>query len=842
MVERQTTAWRWHSLKHSRRCRVRRVRFPITRPQLRPSIGRAYSPQDQSPHRIQASTWSHLPFPLPPLPLCGLFLRLLTLRPRSYRQFEGHGPEVSSQRRRSATPHTNSSCAVIVVRFSAWLFIHYHLLKLPNSVPSGFQEDTFAVDSLRHILNLLESLDSHAFTLLASLTLSRHSRVKDLWIFTGSSDEPQEDIKAIGDTALLDTPPTSPPMNSDPGSRFTHTKAATMLLPGPNSRVTGHARSASEGTHHSQSPGRIREPHFDPGFPWKKGSPRMRLPSPIRSPELERIEMASFISGSENMTGIGAGNAVLAHKPDVGYTSFSGPINSPLTPSTDQTVYVTNRLSMRPRVPALISPPNNPVASPPPPPILPPLRRAFSENSSIADRPYSDGAQYLDVSPPHPFPTAISTPSSSKHATPPIDQPQTPSPPSSPSPPPIPDFDYRMTTATGGTSHTVSALLGPNAFGVHSDGASEHATTIGFRDSAYTTGTSTNEWKSEVPIKWTSSSQLQRDSSRGHESVTNHLFPGVWNPTPVEEKEEDMASGFGDPGHDFFIPSYQRQKTPKRHNTDAPRSPEIIEQEDMGRLGRVGVVGVYGEQEPAEMKERKPSRATPSHEGPRRVSVSSVTRVPPNKLKRLSEGWVMVNVENSYRRPPITEEPVPVPSRREDVSSRARAQRMVRGRSHSDPQLRQHAEQDERSQHVRPRPTQSQKNLSSRDGPSKSSRERDRSGHRVRDREKVEDGNGHRRTTPRRTSGSNPSQNVSRGTTSHAAKAIAMIDAAESKKSSRDDDDRNFATYPGIRQNPASPGQKTLKKLLNRGGTVENSERSNKKSKKHASSRSRKAD
>jgi hypothetical protein len=64
-------------------------------------------------------------------------------------------------------------------------------------------------------MNLLESLDSHAFTLLASLTLSGHSRVKDLWIFTGSSDEPQEDIKAIGDTALLDTPPNSPPVGSD---------------------------------------------------------------------------------------------------------------------------------------------------------------------------------------------------------------------------------------------------------------------------------------------------------------------------------------------------------------------------------------------------------------------------------------------------------------------------------------------------------------------------------------------------------------------------------------------------------------------------------------------------
>jgi hypothetical protein len=83
---------------------------------------------------------------------------------------------------------------------------------------------------------------------------------------------------------------------------------------------------------------------------------------------------------------------------------------TPLTPLTDQTIYPpTRRSNARPRVPALIpgdtsASPSIPVVSPPPPPILPPLRRAFSQDSYIADRPYSDGAQYLDLSPPHPFP------------------------------------------------------------------------------------------------------------------------------------------------------------------------------------------------------------------------------------------------------------------------------------------------------------------------------------------------------------------------------------------------------------------------------------------------------
>ena len=613
-------------------------------------------------------------------------------------------------------------------------------------------------------------------------------------------------------------------------------------MPGSNLRVTNHTRSASEGTRQSLSPGRLRESHFDSGFPWKKGTPRMRLPLPLRSPELERIEMASLISDSENMTGVGAGIAVLAQKPNVGYPRFAGApipdVNFPLTPLTNETTEATNRSSMRPRIPPLAPPPNKYMISPPPPSILPPLRRAFSVDSYTADRPYSDGAQYLDVSPPHPFPPAISTPSSSKHATPPVDQPQTPSPPSSPSPPPVPDVNYLMTTATRASGHSVSALLGPNAFGVRSDGASDYATT-GFRDSAYTTGTSTNEWKSEVPIRWTPSIQVHRgSSSNGHESAMSSLLPGGWNPTPVEEKEEDAVNGFGDPDHDFPIPSYERQRTPERHNADAPRSPEIVEQEDMGRLGSVGVVGVYGEQE---FEEIQPSRTTPPREGrPLRVSDSSVMRVPPNKLKRLSEGWVMVNVENSSRRPPIAEEPVPVPTRRGEANPRVRAQRMLRGRSHSDPQLRPPGEQNEHDQYSRPRPSQSQKNLGSRDNPSKSGRDRDRSGHRDRERDKdrVDNRTNHYHSMPLRPSGSNPPQNVSKGTTSNAAKAIAMADAA----TSREKDHHNYTTYPGITQTPISPGQRTLKKLLNRGETIEKSKKSSKKSKKHVSSRSHQVD
>lgn len=69
----------------------------------------------------------------------------------------------------------------------------------------GFQENTFSVDSLHQILNLLTALDRHSFSLLTSLTLGSRSRTRDLWIFVG----PPSEIR-------VDSPPASPiTLNSD---------------------------------------------------------------------------------------------------------------------------------------------------------------------------------------------------------------------------------------------------------------------------------------------------------------------------------------------------------------------------------------------------------------------------------------------------------------------------------------------------------------------------------------------------------------------------------------------------------------------------------------------------
>jgi len=112
----------------------------------------------------------------------------------------------------------------------------------------------------------------------------------------------------------------------------------------------------------------------------------MRIPSPIRgSPELECTDMASFISGANDMTDIGAGFAVLAKKPDVGYHTFSGmPLsdaNSPLTPSTDQTIHPAGRPTAGPQVPGL-APANTSV-----PGIIPSFRHHRHQSYHHSDAP-----------------------------------------------------------------------------------------------------------------------------------------------------------------------------------------------------------------------------------------------------------------------------------------------------------------------------------------------------------------------------------------------------------------------------------------------------------------------
>ncbi|TFK76937.1 hypothetical protein BDN72DRAFT_830108 [Pluteus cervinus] len=99
-----------------------------------------------------------------------------------------------------------------------------------------FQEDTFAADSLQYILSLLSILDGESFSLLTSLSLTNRSRVKDLWIFSGTSQS------MVEDSTMVDSSPPSILTSSHPDIRR---RRASIDPPGPGT-FPHHRRLGSD--------------------------------------------------------------------------------------------------------------------------------------------------------------------------------------------------------------------------------------------------------------------------------------------------------------------------------------------------------------------------------------------------------------------------------------------------------------------------------------------------------------------------------------------------------------------------------------------------------------------
>ncbi|PBK76984.1 hypothetical protein ARMSODRAFT_948852 [Armillaria solidipes] len=188
-----------------------------------------------------------------------------------------------------------------------------------------FQEDTFATDSLQHILSLLTSLDAHSFTLLTSLSLTNRSRVKDLWIFTGltlPSDDmilPDSPVPSILNSSQSDVKrvfhnPESLPHNSSALLR----KLATEPSAIPRSPSPLHHRALTDSPYrpHGGSPlNHYPPPASSPVSPGpsnalRKPAPRAQVPVSVHDDaegEGYRANLPSTVPSSvENMTGVGA--------------------------------------------------------------------------------------------------------------------------------------------------------------------------------------------------------------------------------------------------------------------------------------------------------------------------------------------------------------------------------------------------------------------------------------------------------------------------------------------------------------------------------------------------------
>ncbi|KAF7306732.1 hypothetical protein MIND_00464900 [Mycena indigotica] len=371
-----------------------------------------------------------------------------------------------------------------------------------------FHEDTFAADSLRHILALLSSLDAHSFSLVASISLTGRSRVKDLWVFTGPSSSvdslPDSPAPSILNGSNADfrrvATATSQMANSPSGQSqqsLHHRRLATD--PSPSTTVplaqASHNRSATESPPNASSRAAAARQSL-----LRKPAPRAQVPisvhdtdNPMPEPEPLRAQLSSS-SGEQfdNRT----------RAPDVLYTS----------PSLQ----------------------NSPPKEEPFPLLLPKADSRSQTPSSHGKRSSGDAVPSLG---------------SGSHSPSPL-----PSPPLVVTPPLEDLHDSPAETPP---------ILSPNAF----------------RDSTLSSATDST-YDMPIPIKWTG---LGRDSSLDERESMGPTLPGGWQPTPIDEKPEDLEESFQD---SLLTPDIQ--EVPVRVNSPEPQSPDLeLRKSEAGLVGLI---------------------------------------------------------------------------------------------------------------------------------------------------------------------------------------------------------------------------------------------------------------
>ncbi|KAI6153459.1 hypothetical protein BKA82DRAFT_147892 [Pisolithus tinctorius] len=479
---------------------------------------------------------------------------------------------------------------------------------------SWFNEDTFATDSLQQILSILSSLDEHACSMITSLSFNSHSRVKDLWVFTGpgSADSyeqywPDSPVSQSG--SMLDvrrsnrasTPDQA--LNPDPGiiPSSLHRRAATVsqhpahVYPHSQSTAMSHNRAATETniTLPPYSPTLpLGSPRAAPGNGIRKPAPRAQVPVSVDLDAHDedehlryRTSLASVVPSScENMTGIGTLHRNRLN-PNTSPADISG--TTKISDDDDETIHLHQETS-------------------------------------------PSGA------PPHRMANAL-RPQSTRSKTPPLFTSHARDPRAS-------------TSDTEGMSqvqdHVVTGenapLLSPGMFRI--------------RDSAFSANSVGTSGSCEVPIKWSGLSrpegigdieeepdQYYEDSGSRHVSPPPTL-PGAWGMT----SDQEQPTSDGEVFHPHKPTVRQRRRSPDRsvHDVDARvASPEVI-REDAVRKSETGLVGVISAQPPQPV----PSPISmPSKESLGRTKRGSGgPPASPTKTGSRSgstDRWVLVNLE-----------------------------------------------------------------------------------------------------------------------------------------------------------------------------------------------------
>lgn len=398
----------------------------------------------------------------------------------------------------------------------------------------------------------------------------------------------------------------------------------------------------------------------------RKPAPRAQLPVSVHDADREayRANLPSTVSEDvENMTGIGAGAA--ARTPDVFYaTSPFGSVDAHGRTSPPASSFVVDATNgSRPATPARGgggTPPHaipimlgavdasrstSPARSGGSPPSASPFVTVGAVNGSRSASPARNGgvhpspAPFVTVGavngsrPNSPSRNGGAHPSSSPFVTVGAVSGSPSSPAHSGETPPnlrsSPDLHIQTMAAIPAHHESAPQRPPPSAY-VSDSSAQSGPVTPGtpqellgpgvFRDSALSTST---DMSAEIPIKWTGG--MERETWVDHddgapavqrESLATPMFPGGWQPTPIEEKPEHTH-----PEHHhgealtIILDQDKHPEQPLHELNDRVASPEITSPQTVRRQSEAGVLGHMPDPEP------------PSSKG------------------KEKEGWVLVNVE-----------------------------------------------------------------------------------------------------------------------------------------------------------------------------------------------------
>ena len=152
-----------------------------------------------------------------------------------------------------------------------------------------------------------------------------------------------------------------------------------------------------------------------------------------------------------------------------------------------------------------------------------------------------------------------------------------------------------------------------------------------FRDSAFS---AQSEMSYEIPIKWTGpvneepNTKSERSNPKPNRLSGSPMFPEGWQPTPIEEKEEDELGQQRTPSLDGRLPA----STPIHEIGSRIGSPDIVKSDVSLRKSEAALVRI--------IQDITPPPSLPNVE-------SSQRKEPPNTAVGGGQGWVLVNVENS---------------------------------------------------------------------------------------------------------------------------------------------------------------------------------------------------